>query len=306
MNGSATLELVKKVKRLFIVIFAVVVLLIFGTIIFFVFKPKVAGIFVDTIPSSIVYMNGQEVGSTPFKVTQAPGEVVLKLVPKDGGLLPYETKVPLLSGVQTVVRYTFGSSQNTGSGEIISFEKIAKGETSLAVVSIPDSAEITIDDTIKVFAPYKTSAIQKGDHTLVVRAKGYQDRTIRVKTNEGYKLTAVVTLAKSENSIASLQSPTPTPSPTPIQTTEKVLILNTATGKLRVRKEPKTGSEEIGEVRAGEEYPFLERDPVTGWFKIIYSEGNEGWVSSQYARIAGSKPTSINTPTPTVSVTTPG
>ncbi len=287
-------------------------LVFLALILFYLFKPKVAGIYIDASPSSTVFINGEQVGTTPYRGTRDPGDVVLKIVPKDQPAIPitpYETKVSLLNGVETVIRYNFGPTDDMSSGEIISFEKIAKGETSLAIVSIPDSAEIVIDNDIKAFAPHKSSSIKPGDHTLVLSVKGYQDKTVRLKTHEGYKLTAIVTLARLDKNAIPV-SITPTPStasnaasatPTPIGG-PSVLILQTSTGTLRVRKEAKTTSEEIGEVKSGENYPYLDRDTVTGWFKISF-DGKEGWVSPQYAKKVEVKVSGTPTPSKTVSAT---
>jgi hypothetical protein len=293
----------KKVKKLLIIISILCLVVFVGMILFLVLKPKVAGIYIDATPAATVLVNGKEMGSTPFRMTQKPGEVVIKLIPKDisqTALFPYETRVALLPGVETVVRHTFGATEESGSGEIISFESIAKNETALAIVTIPDGAEITIDDKAPVFGPHKTSDISAGDHTILIKAKGYADRQVKVKTHEGYKLTAIVTLSK--NPIGFVATPTPSPTPTQIQTGAVVQIAQIAGGTVRVRKEAKTGSEELGVAKSGETYPYLDRDTATGWFKIAF-EGKEGWVSSQYAKKVEIKPSGSVTPIPTKAVT---
>jgi hypothetical protein len=303
-----------KIKMLLFLTGIIVVLLIIGAILFFLLKPKVAGIYISTEPPSLVFINGEDMGTTPYRGMRDPGEVVLKLAVPGGVTVPYETRVALLPGVETVVRRTFGNSLDTSSGEIISFEKIGKEETSLAVVSTPDSAEFTIDGTARAFTPYKTSALLEGDHTIVFTARGYADKTIKVKTHKGYKLTAIVTLAK--NGTGSL-SETPVPSPVPEKrlTESLVEISQIAGGVLRVRTEPKTTSEELGLVESGKSYPYLDTD-TSGWFKIEYESGKEGWVSSQYAKKIPNpevsrvpSPTQVKlspTPIPTVTPVIPG
>lgn len=288
-------------KKLLIIVTGISALLIISTILFFIFKPKVAGLYVSADPISTVYINGEDVGKTPYKGMRAPGEVVLKIVPEGKLESAYETKVALLPGVETVVRRMFGNSDETSTTEIISFEKVSKDETSLAVVSIPDSVEVTIDNTSKAFTPHKTSVLEEGNHTILLSAKGYLDKTIKVKTHKGFKLTALVTLARATGGVqAGALTPTPAPSPT-LYEGSLVQILSTPTGTLRVRKEAKTGSEEIGMVKTGEEYPFLDRDPATGWFKIRF-DGQEGWVSSQYARKVEGKALSTSGVNATVTV----
>jgi len=60
--------------------------------------------------------------------------------------------------------------------------------------------------------------------------------------------------------------------------------LSTPTGFLRVRSEPSTAGEEVAQVDPGDRFPYLETDEDTGWFKIEYEDGEEGWVSNQYAK----------------------
>ena len=65
---------------------------------------------------------------------------------------------------------------------------------------------------------------------------------------------------------------------------EEVEILSTPTGFLRVRSEPSTAGEEVAQVEPGDRFPYLDKDEDTGWFKIEYEDGEEGWVSNQYAK----------------------
>ena len=59
-------------------------------------------------------------------------------------------------------------------------------------------------------------------------------------------------------------------------------ILATPNGWLRVRQGPGTNYPEIAKVNSGEKFAVLEEKD--GWFKIRLEEGQEGWVSSQYAQ----------------------
>lgn len=60
----------------------------------------------------------------------------------------------------------------------------------------------------------------------------------------------------------------------------KVKILTTPTGYLRVRSGPGTSYSEVARVNPGETYELLEEK--TGWSKIKVSDTVSGWVSSQY------------------------
>lgn len=282
-----------------IVILVAVILFVVGA-----FNPRVAGIYVETNPVSSVYINGVSVGTTPVRTTLKAGETVVKLVPQsfDTPLIPYETKINFVAGVETVMNLDFGSTDDDLASEIISFEKIAKGETSMVVVSIPDSAQIVVDGRERSFAPFKTSNITSGEHNLTLSAKGYKDRSFDIKTHDGYKLTAVVKLAR--NSDEAIEEPViPTQSPSEEEKTkEMVEILSTGTGFLRVREKPSSLGDEVGKVDPGKLYPFIEKDGESGWYKIEYleAEGDEeaktGWISGEYAKIVENNSTSTATP----------
>ncbi len=281
-----------------VILVTVAAILVIGLVFFLVgaFRPQGAGIFIETIPQSSVFIDGVLTGRTPYEEIRKPGEVVVKLVPEsfEKPLAPYETRVSLVSGVQTVIRWEFGESSEQGSGEIVSFEKVSGDETALSIVTVPSSAQIMIDGSTPVFAPYKTSSITQGEHSLLFSLRGFSDRSIRVNTESGYKLTAVVQLAPSpeppvEEVIQEVQEE---------EVEVLVEILSTPTGFLRVRAEPSTLGEEIARVEPGETYLFLEEDEETGWFKIEYEEGEEGWVSSTYAEIVEGEDTPVLTPTP--------
>lgn len=293
-----------KIKiSLFVVIGIVLVLLM----VFFAvrqFKPKVAGIYIESTPVAMVYIDGTEVGRTPYESTQKPGEVVVKLVPDsfDIPLAPYETKVNLIAGVQTVIKRSFGETEETSSGEIISFEKIDKNQVSLAVVSIPDSAELLIDGSERAFTPHRTTAILPGVHSLILKTDGYQEKGVDVRTHQGYKLTAVVKLAKiAKDQEVQEESQKETGEEAADETKYgKIKILSTPTGFLRVRNEPSTLGKEVGTIKPDETYDLLETDQKTGWYKIKFvheslEEETEGWISNQYAQIVEPVPSTSET-----------
>jgi len=271
----------KKLRTVSIVL--IVAGLILGIVFFVVgsFKPKSAGIIIETTPAANIFIDGEQIGRTPYDGTRKPGEITIKLIPEsfEAPLSPFETKVTLVAGIKTVVKREFGESDETSSGEIISFEKIGGKEASLAVVSIPDAAQVSIDGSIRGFAPYKTSSIIPGEHQIIVYAPGFSEKSFSIGTVEGYKLTVVVKLKPNgEEVLADEDEGVEEPKQ------EEVEILSTPTGFLRVRSEPSTAGEEVGQVEPGERYPYLDKDEDTGWFKIEYEDGEEGWVSNQYAK----------------------
>lgn len=66
-----------------------------------------------------------------------------------------------------------------------------------------------------------------------------------------------------------------------------VEIKETSTGWLNLRSEPSTAEGDetvIKKIDPGDKYPFIEVND-TGWYKIEYEEGKEGWISGKYAEL---------------------
>jgi hypothetical protein len=289
-----------KFKLILFIIFGFIIVL--GVALFAIgsFKPKVAGIYVETNPASSVFIDGKQVGRTPFRNTVKPGEVVIRLIPDsfEIPLIPYEVKVNMLAGVETVIHYDFANVEENASGDLISFEKNLNNETSLIAVSNPDPAEVLIDRVEKVFTPYVVSTITPGEHELKFSADSFKDRTINVKLHEGYKLTAIVKLAKSQEQTVIKESTEE--AKTNDKVTDKVEILSTPTGYLRVRKEASTLGDEVGRVEPGKKYNLVSIDDKTGWYEIEFEKGKNGWISNQYAKKITE---SLLSPTPTLLLT---
>jgi len=261
------------------------------------FKPKGAGLQIETTPASLVYINGQQVGRTPYDAMVSPGEAVIKLVPETttSPLAPFETKVNLISNIKTVIKREFAESEDASAGEIISFEKVGGKEASLAIVSVPDSAQIKIDGTIRGFAPVKISTVTPGEHQIIVSSPSTKERVLSIRSLVGYKLIAVVKLASSGEAA---------PAEAPKEENQTLVeILATDTGFLRVRANPGPAGAEVAQVKPGQRFLFLEEDEETGWFKIEYQAGKEGWVSGTYAKkvegvLASPSPSPKVSPTP--------
>jgi hypothetical protein len=280
----------------------VIILVVFFAVSYF--RPQKAGLLIETEPSSMVYINGEQVGRTRYETTRKPGEIVVKLIPEstDKPLAPFETKIDLVSGVKTIIQRNFGESEEESSGVIVSFEKTTAKEVSVAIISSPDSAQVTIDEQVRGFTPFKSLAITAGEHAITISASDYEEKSINVRTYENYKLTAVFKLSPSNN----ITNPTPetTPSLESEKLSQEVEILPTSTGFLRVRSEPSTLAKEIGQVEPGKRYKLVDTDKDTGWYKIEFklSETDAkkmiGWISNQYAKLVESEAASPK-PSPT-------
>jgi len=279
-----------------------------------------AALKINTTPQATVFIDGKHMGTTPFLNEQLEaGEITLKLVPEqtENQSITWEGLIELTSGVVTVVNHEFATENNSAAGEILTLQSNNRSVASLSVVSQPDAAVVRVDGESKGFTPLVVDQINEGDHQLLVTSPGYQERTINIKAQTGYRLTVSVQLAREEvptgNEVdkesdqaspsadtkttatesASKATPTPkdkqtTPTPTKKATATPatldkpyVKINETPTGWLRVRKDPKLDGEELAKVNPGDMFPL--KDEQSGWYQIEYEDGKMGWIAGQYA-----------------------
>jgi len=288
-------------KRLIIAFVAILGLaVLIGAVFLFIklLRPKVSGLAVESTPTSAVFINGQNVGNTPYRSKDlSPGEISVRLVPVDqGSYASFDTKLNLASGIETVLRHEFAQSEEASSTELLSFEKINDKETSIELVSMPTGAQIVIDEGIRGFTPYKSVSLSPAEHGAVVSLDGYVAKEVRFRTHQGYKLIIYLGLKKDDKAVVA------TPTPTSDQSVY-IEILPTSTGFLRVRKEPSTVAAEVAQVEPGGKFRLVEKNSQTGWYKIEYDEELYGWVSNQYVKEVGADTVSPTTYKPTTTTT---
>lgn len=271
-----------KVKKIAFVLGTIFILL--AAIIFTIglLNPENAGIQIETTPQAIVFVNGEQVGRTPFTGTYKPGAVTVKLVPEspDKPLEPYEVNIDLVSGIQTAILRQFGQFSADSSGAIVSFAKETSGATSISVISDPDASQVLIDGAASGFTPYKKVNVSEGDHIVEVVHPGYYSKSLTVKSEKGYNLTVSIKLAVNPAEVE------PEPQDVEPEEVKEILkILATPTGFLRVRSGPSASDEEVGRVEPEAEFEILEKSADETWYKIEYVEGKEGWISAEYTEI---------------------
>lgn len=279
-------------------------------------QPGPGALQISSEPRSTVFLNGSQVGITPyFDEKLAAGDYQVKLVPEAGAeeSAAWESLVVVSSNILTVINRSLAKDESAASGEILSLEKYGNKDTSsLAVVSLPDKAVVKIDGEPRGFSPVIVD-LTPGPHQVAVSAPGFEERVVSANTVAGYKLTANVKLAQviegidenpedevqgdtdeetiPEEDDESKPSPVASGTPTPKTTSGAtgtppakpyVTIKSTPTGWLRVRSEPNMAGEEVAKVNEGEMYPYLEEED-NGWYLIEYEDGEEGWISGTYA-----------------------
>lgn len=279
----------KKVIFILVPILISIALLFLSYQFFFVKEFGKGALQVTATPPSKVYLDGKYLGQTPICKCDSQdmigsGEYSIRLVPSNGKFVEFQTKITITKSVLTVIDRKFAEG-GSSEGSIISlFPLQDKKATQLLVLSLPDKAEVLLDDIVVGMTPVLLKNTTVSDHKLRLKKSGYTDKTVNIRTPEGYKLSAIAYLGVDTKGVKDVptvpQQTTPTVTPTPQVT--KILILQTPTGYLRVRADASLGSSEVGRVIPGESYELVSE--VTGWYEIKVDADTTGWISSQYAQ----------------------
>ena len=232
---------------------------------------KPAALQVTTTPEASVFLDGKHLGKTPFFSDQLrTGEHLLKITVSDAS---YVNKVTLAAGTLTVVNRELATNFLAQSGEVLWLEDSASG---LFITSLPQAADVIIDGKYKGKTPLLILDIEEEDNKVTLSKAGYINREFSIKTSSDYQLQADVTLA-SEIAKGIASQPTPAPK----LEVQKVEILKTPLGFLRVRSEPSLTATEVGRVKTGDQLDIIQE--VKDWIKVSF-EGKQGWISAQYTK----------------------
>jgi hypothetical protein len=275
-----------KSMRKAIPLVAVLFLLLIVAGYFFVLAPKSVGrINITSTPKASIFLNEKLIGKTPYFQNQKPGDYTLKLIPDDTSsqASSWEGQVSIKPGFETYVKRDLGESEVGSGGEIVSIEKIEGNETQLSVSTSPDAVTVLLDGQERGVAPQLLRSVAVGEHDITLTLPGYITRTIRTKTDIGYKVSVLAQLALSPDAPApasSSGSSAATSTSTSTSSTPKVVIKDTPTGFLRVRSSPSLTASETAQIKPGESYDFLEEKD--GWYHISLN-GKDGWIAARYA-----------------------
>lgn len=239
-------------------------------------------------PKSKVYLNGKLIGETPLCKCEGgdmlqSGNYTLRLVATEGDFVPYEEKITIGSSVLTVVDRIFGEGA-FGEGKIITLTNLPnKKAVELYVLSFPEDVQVFVNNVEVGKTPFKHQTLTVSDHELRLTRAGYREKTIRIRTVPGYRVTVIATLGVLPNlNLASESAQIEQASESALLTITKVIILDTPTGFLRVRESGSLAAAEVGRVNPGETFDLVSEKE--GWFAIRLKDDKTGWISSQYAK----------------------
>jgi len=236
---------------------------------------------VTSTPGSQVFLEGKYIGKTPLCLCELPalikeGDYNIKLVPTQSGLKNFEQKITLYEGVLTVVDRTFDKEVAASSATVITLSPIDDKDISkLLVISFPSKAQVILDSNSLGETPY-LGDITASDHEFKLLKDGYKEKVIKVKGVLGKKLEVTMNLGIKMDLTEKLRPTAPS------LVIPKVVILDTPTGYLNVRKDKSIGSELVTTVNPGQVLDLISEEE--GWFEVKLADGKVGWISSTYGR----------------------
>lgn len=132
-----------------------------------------------------VVLENNILGKTPFySESLKAGVGVFTLSSEERSL---RTKINLVPGTLTAVNWDLGPSETFSEGEIVWLEKIGRGSV-LVVFGSPEGAQVSLDEAALGVAPFSSDKISPGEHLLSLSQPGYKPRALRIKMQEGYRL----------------------------------------------------------------------------------------------------------------------
>ncbi len=246
-------------------------------------------------PVATIFINNVAIGKVPFEDKYKAGEYLLKLIPEENATqtASWQRKITIRKKSLTTVSVELGSNDISTAGDVFNVVKTDtafgsdKGEVS--VETEPTGAIVYLDNDEKGVAPAILSNISKGDHELSVLMPGFFRRTKKIVVASGYRVNAYMKLA-----VDPVQSPTfkivdtikdATPSSSATTTTsggQTIVVKGTPEGTLNVREDATVTASKSATVNEGDKFSVLEEK--SGWYKIEYISGKQGWISGEYTR----------------------
>lgn len=289
-------------KKLLVILSLIIVIAAGVFVIKYIFLDKntssISSIRIESYPTSTLFINGKSVGQTPYLNNKmSPGDYQIKLLVTgvSGTFQTWESKIKLLPDGQTYVSRDIGKSEEESGGQILWLEKLPSGDSvELALVSDPEQARLKIDGLEKGTAPNIIKEITPGNHEIMFSKEGYSDQIIKGQVFPGFRLNALVKLAKisfgSDLNLSGIGSNSAIKSPVISSSSgaqknnpEKpyVIVSETGTGFLRVRSDPSIAATETAKVIPGQTFPLISE--TVGWVKIQLATMS-GWVSDQFVQ----------------------
>jgi len=280
--------LTAKLKTIFIAVLVFLAVFIVGQ--FFLPDKYVLRLFtktgtlrVESVPKTSIFIDSNFIGQTPLQINLKTGVYTVKLVPetREANLISWSNQIRIFENTTTFVNRELAAKDLLSSGEILSLEKGSGQKAQIWVNTEPPGIIVSLDGEDRGVSPVFMDNINQGSHELTVYGEGFIPRTIKINTVEGYKLTADFKLQidpdyKEKSNKPKQKKDQPT-------TEQRLKVLDTPTGWLRVRESPNLNASESAQVLPGEEFSYYEVQ--NNWYQIEYELDKLGWVSGEYVEL---------------------
>lgn len=226
-----------------------------------------AGLRVTSTPGATIFVNGVEVGQTPYQAENLKdGEVEVRLVEGDN---LWQGKVKLTQGTVSLINRELAPTVASSSGEVLTL----KPGHGVIITSTPGGIEVETDGKPVGKTPLLMADLPAGEHTFLLKFEGYLKRSIRASLPKSMSLQLDVDLAVAKVDLTPV-------TPALVSDEVKVVVKQTPTGFLRVRDKPSVNGQELGRALSGESLKLLDEQP--GWFKVRLENGIEGYAAAGY------------------------
>lgn len=260
----------KKILIWALILLSVIVLLVRYsskvTEILFGVKQKSGISALSTPDAATVFLDGKEVGKTPFEDKNLDVKQYGVKIEKDGAF--WQGQVKLNAGTMAIINRDLAKDQASSSGEILTLDR-GRGMT---IISNPSASEVEIDGKVYGKTPISIN-LSSGEHAIFIAHANYLKRSIKANLPDNFNLIVSVDLALSEVDLTTISAPK-------TYETAQVIVKQTPTGFLRVRDQASLSGKEIAQVKAGDTLVLLEE--LGGWDRVKLPNKVEGFVSSSY------------------------
>ncbi len=215
---------------------------------------------------AVVFVDNQEVGTTPYNNEELSDKEYTVRLEKDG--MVWQGKIRLNANTISVINRDLAKDTTSSAGEVLTLER-GKGVT---IISSPSNADVEVDGKIFGKTPVQID-VEPGEHSLTITFPNYLKRSISAKLPEGFNLTIASDLALAEADLTTFIAPV-------ITSTPEVIVKETPTNFLRVRDKGSLSGREISRVNPGDTLILLSEEG--SWLKVKLPNGTEGYVSATY------------------------
>ncbi len=143
-----------------------------------------------------VFLDDSLIGTTPLYAKNLPlgdHRIRIESEKNTSKSFSWQTSTTLTKSTISTIDLDLAPSQNFSAGESLYFQP---GNKTVSILSRPDNAVVLIDQKERGKTPL-TLTLEKGVHQLLLKKEGFLDREVPINMEEGYKLSAVVYLARN-------------------------------------------------------------------------------------------------------------